>query len=75
MGGQRRYILAHPDQCKNLELYHFGHPSARHSSIDWTNPPGDDDRPFARAMATEVVLQPGTRVTGCFCSLPQTVLA
>jgi Cupin-like domain len=59
MGGQRRYILAHPIQCKNMELYHFGHPSARHSSVDWTNPPDDDERPFSSAMATEVVLQPG----------------
>lgn len=59
MGGQRRYILAHPDQCKNMELYHFGHPSARHSSIDWTNPPQNSTRPFSKALASEVVLQPG----------------
>lgn len=31
LGGERRYILSHPDQCENLMLYPKGHPSARHS--------------------------------------------
>lgn len=35
--GMRRYILAHPNQCQNLELYPMNHPSGRHSSIDWSN--------------------------------------
>merc|ERR1711935_869200 len=27
LGGERRYILAHPNQCNNLALYKKGHPS------------------------------------------------
>lgn len=30
--GRKRYILAHPDQCVNMELYPQHHPSGRHSS-------------------------------------------
>lgn len=62
MGGQRRYILAHPDQCINMELYPRGHPSARHSRIDfgkayflWR----DSDRPFVSTQVNEILMQPG----------------
>ena len=30
LGGRRRYILSHPDQCNNMVLFPMGHPSARH---------------------------------------------
>jgi len=59
LGGQRRYILSHPRQCKNMEMYLQGHPSARHSSVNWSDPPTDPDRPFTMATANEVVMQPG----------------
>lgn len=60
LGGQRRYILTHPDQCENLELYPLKHPSGRHSRVDWSVPPPlDTERPFGRARAQEVVLQAG----------------
>lgn len=36
LGGSRRYILSRPEQCPNLGLYPLGHPSARHSKVDWT---------------------------------------
>ena len=36
LGGYRRYILSRPSQCPNLGLYRVGHPSARHSMVDWT---------------------------------------
>lgn len=36
LGGSRRYILSRPEQCPNLGLYSMGHPSARHSKVDWT---------------------------------------
>lgn len=55
MGGQRRYILAHTDQCRNLELYAQGHPSGRHTKINWSDPPNHG--PIASAMVNEVVLQ------------------
>jgi hypothetical protein len=56
-GGQRRYVLAHPSQCKNLELYPGGHPSARHASQDWSKPVGTKE--FLSARLNEVVLDAG----------------
>jgi hypothetical protein len=59
LGGERRYILAHPDQCPNLLLYPKEHPSARHSMVDWSQPDLETFPDFAKARANEVVLQPG----------------
>lgn len=36
LGGSRRYIVSRPEQCPNLGLYPEGHPSSRHSKVDWT---------------------------------------
>lgn len=36
LGGSRRYIISRPEQCPNMGLYPVGHPSARHSRVDWT---------------------------------------
>jgi hypothetical protein len=70
--GQRRYILAHPDQCQNLEMYPIHHPSGRHSSVNWSTiatrnnqsnhteePPQHQQRPFAKTRVNEVALQAG----------------
>ena len=58
--GSRRYILSHPNQCGNLALHPKGHPSARHSAVDWSNLSNLDEYPeFYEALSTEVVLQPG----------------
>jgi len=59
--GQKRYILGHPDQCINMELYPQGHPSARHSRIDWTDPNSwqNDGKHFKDGMVNEVVLDAG----------------
>ncbi|CAB9524503.1 Hypoxia-inducible factor 1-alpha inhibitor [Seminavis robusta] len=62
MGGQRRYILAHPDQCINMELYPQHHPSGRHSSVNWSTAAEEFehvDRPFSHGHVNEVVLQAG----------------
>ncbi|KAL3921967.1 MAG: hypothetical protein SGILL_002464 [Bacillariaceae sp.] len=66
LGGQRRYILSHPKHCSNLALFPLGHPSARHSQINWTEVAHDDndtwrnDFPeFGQSMSNEVVLQAG----------------
>lgn len=59
LGGSRRYILSHPDQCENLCLYPQGHPSARHSQVDYSDPDLDTFPQFAHANANEVVMQPG----------------
>tara|TARA_B110001450_G_scaffold220215_1_gene215586 strand:+ start:269 stop:1324 length:1056 start_codon:yes stop_codon:yes gene_type:complete len=58
-GGQRRYILSHPDQCSFLNLHPYGHPSERHSMMDWTTPNLTHYPEFAFAEGNEVVLQPG----------------
>jgi len=59
MGGERRYVLSHPDQCENLALYKNGHPSARHSAVDWSNPDYNKFPQFRHAEVNEVVLQAG----------------
>jgi hypothetical protein len=58
-GGSRRYILSHPDECDKLALYPRGHPSARHSAVDWSNPDIKEYPEFADAKGNEIVLQPG----------------
>jgi len=35
--GHKRYILQPPSQCKHLKMLKYPHPSARHSSVDWSN--------------------------------------
>ena len=37
LGGHRRYILSHPRECANLAMHPLGHPSARHSSVNWSD--------------------------------------
>ena len=59
LGGERRYILAHPDQCENLNLFPRGHPSARHSAVDWSNPDYEKFPSFKQAEVNEVVMQAG----------------
>jgi len=59
LGGERRYILAHPDQCENLNLFPKGHPSARHSSVDWSNPDYKKFPSFKQTEVNEVVMQAG----------------
>jgi hypothetical protein len=59
LGGERRYILSHPNQCKNLALLPKGHPSARHSAVDWSDPDLEKYPEFQLARGNEVVLQAG----------------
>jgi hypothetical protein len=66
LGGLRRYILAHPNQCKNFDLFDRLHPSGRHSKVNWSdlsssqNTSGNDqESPLASAMVNEVVMQAG----------------
>lgn len=58
-GGLRRWILTHPDQCEGLHLYPKGHPSKRHSEIDWSKPDYKRFPHFAEVQANEVILKPG----------------
>jgi hypothetical protein len=57
LGGERRYLLSHPNQSKYMELYPEGHPSARQSAVDWSKP--DSYPKFQHALVNEVVLQAG----------------
>lgn len=59
LGGERRYILSHPNQCENLALLPRGHPSARHSAVDWSDPDFENFPQFANAEVNEVILQAG----------------
>lgn len=59
-GGERRYIIGNPSQCKHMALYPRGHPSLRHSSIDWGNEAEWANVPgFREAEVTEVVMHAG----------------
>mmetsp|Transcript_14614 Transcript_14614/g.40616 ORF Transcript_14614/g.40616 Transcript_14614/m.40616 type:complete len:480 (-) Transcript_14614:161-1600(-) len=61
MHGQKRYVLGHPDQCINMEMHPNGHPSARHSRINWSSPESwmEDGDNFKNAFVNEVVLEAG----------------
>jgi hypothetical protein len=59
LSGERRYVLAHPEQCGNMALFPYGHPSARHSAVDWAHPDLDQFPEFEKARGNEVVLQAG----------------
>mmetsp|Transcript_16398 Transcript_16398/g.32984 ORF Transcript_16398/g.32984 Transcript_16398/m.32984 type:complete len:454 (-) Transcript_16398:13-1374(-) len=56
LSGERRYLLSHPNQCKNLALYPVGHPSARHSEVNWADPDLDRFPQFRDAKIHEVRL-------------------
>lgn len=59
--GRKRYVLGHPDQCINMELYPNGHPSARHTRINWSDRHSwyHDGSHFQHGRVNEVVLEAG----------------
>ncbi len=64
LGGQRRYILSHPSECRNFALLPQDHPSGRHSAVDFSNAFSEENRNkypnfFTKATANEVVLEAG----------------
>lgn len=59
LSGERRYILSHPQNCAAMSLFPFGHPSARHSAVDWSDPNLQLYPQFQDATANEIVLQAG----------------
>jgi hypothetical protein len=59
VSGMRRWILAHPRYCKGAYLLPSGHPSARHSMVNWAEPNLDMFPGFANVRAHEVILMPG----------------
>ncbi len=59
LGGMRRWILTHPDQCSNMHMYGPTHPSGRHSAVDWSKPDIEKFPNFPKVMGNEVILTPG----------------
>lgn len=59
LGGLRRWIMTHPDQCSNMHMLPPQHPSGRHSAVDWSKPDLKKFPNFARVMGNEVILRPG----------------
>lgn len=61
--GSRRYILNPPSECRNLALYPRGHPSGRHSRLDWSSKGWEHQLlhypEFAQARGHEVIVQAG----------------
>lgn len=59
LGGLRRWVMAHPNQCENLYLLKKPDVSARHSEVDWSNPDYGKYPKFKTALANEIILQGG----------------
>ncbi len=59
VSGTRRWILAQPAQCKHAYLLPTGHPSGRHSEVDWSKPDLEAYPDFANMVGHEVLLTPG----------------
>ena len=62
MKGAKRYVMMKPGECNNMYYYKSGHPSARHGSVDFSDPAhlDVDAHPLLKkARAFEVVLRAG----------------
>lgn len=59
VSGTRRWILAHPRECKHAYMLPIGHPSARHSQVDWSSPDLEKYPDFVNMKGHEVILTPG----------------
>jgi hypothetical protein len=58
--GRKRYVLLPPSECDRLHLLPRGHPSARHSTVDWSNIKElDENSDLAEAKATEAIVASG----------------
>jgi hypothetical protein len=55
-----RYVLLPPSECDKLSLLPYGHPSARHSDVDWSDPVAVEKAgALGGAKATEAVIASG----------------
>ena len=62
LGGLRRWIMFHPNQCGNLYLLPEDHPSGRHTQIDLSGDVEENLKKFPdmhKLVAHEVIMQPG----------------
>eukprot|EP00752_Nemacystus_decipiens_P007891 g7051.t1 len=59
ISGVRRWIMAHPNQCETMYLLPNGHPSGRHSDVDWSHPDLEKFPDFPQTLISEVLLKAG----------------
>lgn len=59
LGGERRYILGHPKNCKDMSLYPMLHPLEWHTQVDWFAPNATAFPNFDKVRVNEVVLEAG----------------
>jgi hypothetical protein len=59
LGGMRRWILSHPRNCQAMYLLPKGHPSGRHSDVDWSKPNLEAYPNFKNVRANEMILRAG----------------
>lgn len=59
LGGLRRWIMSHPNQCENMHMLKGNHPSSRHTAVDWSKPDLEKYPDFKKLTGHEVILQPG----------------
>ena len=57
--GEKRYMMMPPDQCENIYLLKKGHPSGRHSEVDWSEVDQERFPLFPQAVAFETILKEG----------------
>jgi len=57
--GHKRYVLMAPKQCKNIYLLLKGHPSGRHSEVDWSDVDEAKFPKFFDSEATETIVSEG----------------
>jgi len=58
--GRKRYVLLPPSECNKLSLFPHGHPSGRHSDVDWSDAAAVQRAgAMGDALATEAVISSG----------------
>lgn len=62
ISGVRRWIMAHPNQCGSMYLLQNGHPSGRHSAVDWSKPDLETYPDFPQARFFEDDAPTGIRM-------------
>lgn len=65
ISGVRRWIMAHPNQCESMYLLPNGHPSGRHSEVDWSNPDLDKYPNFPQVSVPRSWCRAGRSSVGC----------
>ncbi|CAM9158065.1 unnamed protein product, partial [Phaeothamnion confervicola] len=59
ISGKRRWVLSHPRNCDAMYLLPLGHPSGRHSEVNWADPDLERFPDFHKLRVNEVLLRAG----------------